>query len=172
MDNKKASKGFTLIEAIIALAIWMILSLSVVFIWQYTAQRTNALLERQSAFENARVSMDALLMNLQMAQTITLLVEDSTDYALRSLSLVEIDPNGNRHTYIFTFNPRLSPTATRYRQLLFGNAEFASNIAMIQVRPRGQHMRVIVMTGCDDPIILEGSVDIRYKYLRVNYVLR
>ena len=172
MENKKTSIGFTLIEAVIALAIWMILSMSVILIWQYSAQRTQALLERQSAFENARGSMDVLVMNMQMAHSITLSVErwQGNYYILRELTLVEIDPHGSEHSYVFDFDVRRPPTATRFRHLVFGNTEFASNIAMIQIQPSNSRrsMNITVKTGCEYPIILEGSVDIRYKHLTIS----
>ena len=184
---KKASTGFTLIEALIALAIWMILSISVIFIWQYSAQRTEALIERQSAFENARGAMDVLLMNLQLAHTIRLnVVRWRDEYniwhynILYTLDMDQINPEGNEQRYLFRFRVHLRSTETTFRRLEFGGFqrgtnipyvnEFASNIALIQIWPsrNRQHMNITVTTGCEYPITLEGSVDIRYKNLIIN----
>ena len=184
--HKKASTGFTLIEAVIALAIWMVLSLSVFFVWRNTAEHTDALLERQSAFENARGSMDVLLMNLQMAHTIRLTVvrwRDGYDiwhyHILHYLELHQINPEGILHRYLFRFRVHLPSSETTFQRLEFGGFrrgtniydvnEFASNIAMIQIQPseNEQYMNITVITGCEYPIILEGSVDIRYKNLHI-----
>ena len=164
----KASAGFTLLEAVIALAIWMILSLSVFFTWIYITERTSALMARQNAFENARGSMDALVNNLQMARTIVLEVEG--DYILRRLTLTQRDPDGRWHNYIFFFDISAPPGTAKHHRLEFGlNNEFASNIAMVRIQPisGGRHMHITVITDCDYPTVLEGQVDIRFKELTV-----
>ena len=185
MEKRKTSAGFTLMEAVIALGIWMIISVSVILIWQYTADRTNALLARQSAFENARGAMDILLVNIEMAKSIQLTV--GRDYVLRNLTLPSYDAGGAPNDFEFDFDITLPPTAPRFRWLRFGNTELASNIAMVRVQPiggqiaarpgsnfpvvfegMGERMHVTVITGCEFPIILEGSVDIRYKELTIN----
>ena len=163
----KQTTGFTLIEAVIALAIWIILSTSVLFIWHHASNRTTAILARQNAFENARGAMDVLITNLQMAKSITLYV--GPNYVLRELRLPGFNPDGNPHTYIFNFDANLPPTALRFRRLEFGRNELASNIAMVRIQPiGGHHMLITIETGCEYPIIIHGSVDIRYKYLTVN----
>ena len=172
--RRKTSAGFTLLEAVIALAVWMILSISIFFVWQYTSERSRALLERQSAFENARGAMDILLVNLQMARSIQLYVLRDTDYTLRRLILPGYYASGlpTRTGFEFEFNINLPPTATTFRRLEFGGNELASNIALVRMQPVGGHMRVTVKTGCEYPIILEGSVDIRYKDLTVTRLAR
>jgi len=164
----KRNAGFTLIEAVIALAIWMLLFISVLFIWHHVSSRTATLMARQNAFENARGAMDMLITNIQMAKSISLDVEQvgEQDYILRELRLPSFDTNGAPHTYIFNFDIRLTPTTTRFRRLEFGSNELASNIAMVRIQPiAGRHIYITIRTGCEIPIIIEGSVDIRYKYL-------
>ena len=172
----KRKAGFTLIEAVIALAIWMILSVSVIFVWQHVSSRTSALLARQNAFENARVSMDALIANLQMAQSITLYVVGD-HYVLRQMTVPGIDANGRVNNFVFDFDCRLTSAATRYRRLEFGENELASNIAVVRVRPIGvrgheRHINITVETGCEFHIVLEGSVDIRYTNLIMTRLAR
>jgi len=163
----KRTTGFTLIEAVIALAIWMILSVSVLFIWHHASTRTTAILARQNAFENARGAMDVLITNLQMAQSITLYV--GPNYVLREMRLPGFNPDGNPNTYVFNFDVNLPPTAVRFQRLEFGSNELASNIAMVRIQPIGNnHIHITIETGCDYPIIIHGSVDIRYKNLTVN----
>ena len=174
MKKKKTSAGFTLLEAVIALAVWMILSLSVFFVWQYTAERSNALIERQNAFENARMAMDGLIMNIQMAKEIQLLKWPNSDI-LRRLTVTQLytsrDGNQRIHNYDFTFFINTTPTGnpTRHHRLIFGTQEFASNIRTVWIIPinDNQTMHITIETGCEYPIFLEGSVDIRYKRLTI-----
>jgi len=167
--KKKRAAGFTLIEATIALAIWVMLTASVLLVWHHVSNRTNALLARQNALENARVAMDALVVNIQMAYSITLYIGPGFD--LRELALASYDTGGGPHTYRFFFNSRLLPTATTFRRLNFGGPgnELASNIADVRVQPMmdKRHLRITITTGCEYPIVLESSVDIRYKHLSV-----
>ena len=172
MSKKKASKGFTLLEAVIALAIWMVLSLSVVIIWQFSAERSNALIARQSAFENARGSMDALLMNIQMAHTIELNVD--RDYNLQRIRLTQQGPLPN---YYFHFNANARPHQYIYRRLVFGRTGNAANyiadgIALVRIEPEfgyERYIHITIQTACEEyPVVLEGRVDIRYKRLTVN----
>jgi len=163
----KSSAGFTLLEAVIALAIWMILSVSILFIWNHTSNRTASILARQNAFENARGAMDVLITNLQMAKSITLDV--CQNYVLRELTLPGFNPSGVPLPYVFNFDINLPDTAVRFRRLEFGRNELASNIALVRIQPiGGHHVHITIETGCEYPIIIEGSVDIRYKILTVN----
>jgi len=167
MRRRKTSSGFTLMEAVIALGIWAILAVSALFIWQHVSARTNALLARQNAFENARGSMDILIANIQMAKTITLNV--GQDYLLTRLYLSSYNPDNNPHTYRFDFIN--DPRSIRHQRLEFGQNELASNIALVRLQPiGGQYMRITIRTNCDIPIVLEGSVDIRHKTLTLNGV--
>jgi len=148
-------KGVTLLELTIALSVWMILSLSVLFVWQYTSRTTLNTLAHQSAFENARVSMDALIMNIQLADTITL--NTNSDDILREIILRQPNPQGQLVGYTFAFNADT-------QRLLFGGQEFASNIARIYVTYMpGRKMNITVETACEEAIVLHGSVDVRYK---------
>jgi len=167
----KRNKGFTLIEAAIALALLAILTASILFIVTHTSNRSVAMLERQNAFENARSAMDMLITNIQMANAIYLSVEDFNDYShvLRELRLPSFNTLGQPHTYQFNFNIRFAPNHVRRHRLEFGGNELASNIAFVRIQPiAGRHMHITVRTGCNPPINIEGSVDIRYKRLIIN----
>jgi type II secretory pathway pseudopilin PulG len=183
MKNKK---GFTLLEAVIALALWLVLSAGVFFAWQHSAQSSAMLFERQNAFENARISMDAIIMNFQMARRINLQT-DGRD-VLQTLTLNQHFRDGSvprnclggrpwncneTHfaNYTFSFNANASPTSVRFQRLEFGNNEFAENIAEIIIQYVDGRMEITITTGCDEPIVLEGSVCVRYKCLVVNGVI-
>ncbi|MCL2362890.1 MAG: type II secretion system GspH family protein [Defluviitaleaceae bacterium] len=164
--KKKTSRGFSLLEAVIALSIWMILSLSVFFIWQHVSERGTELLAQQNAFENARVALDALISNTEMARTIDLRV--GRDSTLQRITLWQRAPDGNVHDFRFDFDVNAHPTnEAHFQRLRFGLQEIARGIAQITVQPiDGQRLLITVTTSCDYPIVLEGSVDIRYKNLR------
>ena len=190
LSNKKASKGFTLLEAVIALAIWMLLSVSVIFIWQFTSDRTNALIARQGVFENARGAMDVIIMQMQMASSIELWV--GTDYTLQWIYLPGYDPEWVMHEFRIDFV--LDTSSEHFQRLVFGRRltppnpswgnEFARGIAMVRMEPVDRSrmdIRIVTVCRCtvipvtlDDceclvaPVILEGSVCIRHKALTVN----
>jgi len=164
---KKHTKGFTLLELIIALSIWMLLSMGVFFVWQHTSRTTVTLIEQQNALENARSSMDALVINIQMARGIVL--ETTSVNILRQITLTERNPQGQLHDYVFDFDINASPGSARHQILRFGENEFSSGIARIyMVYVPGRRINIAIHTACAEPIILLSSVDVRYKDVVVN----
>jgi hypothetical protein len=142
------------LETVIALGVFLIFSLGVLFAWRYVAGASGNLLARQNAFENARAAIDAMVMNIQLADVIRL--ETGEDDMLRRLIMPGRDPQGVMRDYTFSFNAALN-------RLNFSGNEFASRIAMVRVVYVGQRMDITVVTDCDAPVVLEGSVDVRYK---------
>jgi len=207
-------KGFTLLEVTIALALWLILSAGVIFLWQYSTRMGQNLIARQNNFENARVAMDGLLMNIQMAQEILLITDSRLDEenVLRHITLTGLTPGGALHGYQFHFDAAaVKCVGAMYRRLSFarqvGTAvptnEFATNITMVRITYiEGSRLDIFIETGCplyricnctgtgscpqrctascprNNPhictpgcppnIVLEGSVDTRFKNARVN----
>jgi len=148
-----ATKGLTLLELVIALAIWGIISMGVFFLWHHTSGTAVVMLERQSAFERARGSMDALIMNIQMASHITLATD--TNDRMQSMVIRARNPLGQLHDYAFT---HVGNT------LRIGGNEFASNIERIYiVYVPGRRVDITIVTGCEEPIMLFSSVCVRYK---------
>ena len=169
----KKKAGFTLLEAVIALAVWLILSVSAIYMWHHVSTRTNAVLARQNALENARVAMDALTVNIQMARSITLYV--GPDFDLRYMYLISLNPQQAEHTYRFIFDYRLRPAAGgRFQSLqLTGRHNGYSNhiahdIYKVKIEPDcyERQLDITVTTACMS-IVLENSVDIRYKYFNM-----
>ena len=159
------NKGASLLEVTIALAIWFILSASILFVWVNTTQGSIRLIDHQSSFENARASMDALIINIQFAREIELVTDNNN--IMSRITLRQINPQGRLHDYVFTFNYNASPTSVQFQRLNFGGNEFASGIHSIKIiNENNTHMKITITTGCKEPIILEGRVDIRFKTLR------
>lgn len=164
--------GFTLLETIVALALWMILVAGATQYLSYVGRTSWHLVMRQDAFENARATLDALTANLQMADTIKLKT-DSTGM-LKELILTERDPDGNSAEYNFYYKADALPSEAKYRRLEFGlNDEFASRLCEVRLiyHPTGQ-MEIIVATDEESgpAIRLTGTVDVRYKAVTVNGV--
>jgi len=161
MSNKKRNKGFTLLELTIALAIFMILSISVAHVWLYISRSSMRIVAQQNAFENARASMDALIANMQASYTIR--VEVNSNNILHRLTLTQQDTTNRLRDYYFY---------VRNNMLHIGQAsgsnEFTSRIAYIQIMLiNNQRLDIIIATDCEIPIILNGSVDIRYKVVNI-----
>jgi len=160
-STAKKSRGYTLLEVTIALALWMLLSLGVFLVWQHTVVASRTLLSRQNAYENARVAVDGLITNIQMANDITLTTD--ADGILIQFNLTQHDRPDEPFRFFFEINPT---TPARRHRLGFGTPSnaFADNIAMVRiVYIDSSRMVISVTTDCPDPITLEGSVDVRYK---------
>ena len=157
-------KGVTLLELTVALAVWMLLATGIFALWQHASASVERNLTRQSAFENARGVMDALIINVQLSSHIML--EATANDEMRRLTLTERNPQGHLHDYVFEFTP-----GGNYR-VLFGANEFASGIAAIYITyVSGRRIDITVSTICAEPIVLHGSVDARYKFVTVRVVV-
>ena len=155
-------------EAVIALAVWLILSVSVIYMWNHVSNRTNAVLARQNALENARVAMDTLTVNIQMANEIRL--EVGPDFSLREMDVTSLDPQQDVHTYRFIFDYRLTSASPRFQRMQLGSYanHIANYIHNVQIRPdhHRRQLNITVTTACMS-IVLENSVDIRYKHFNM-----
>ena len=166
----KFKKGFTLLEVIVATAVWMILAVGAShFLW-YTSQQSTNLLSGQEAFENARVAVDALTVNLQMADEIIL--NTDADGMLRHLSLRQINPGDRIHWFEFSYDINALPGTTRYNRLEFGgHNELASHLSEVRLTLSNNrqlmHITVTTSERLGNPVTLTSAVDIRYKRLTV-----
>jgi len=160
----KKKRGFSLLEVVAAAGLMMVLSIGLFALWQNSIQQTEAIRARQNAYENARIAVDGLLRNIQMAYIITLTV-DSNDN-LNTLIARGINREDARHNFRFDFNINATPTMVQYyRRLVFGQNEFANGIASVVITVDCEidpsRMYVTVTTLCE--IELHGSADVRYK---------
>ena len=183
---KKLNSGLTLLEATIALAIFMILSAGIISVWRHTSTTTARLLRHQSVFENARVSLDAILMNIQVAQMnvpgiaipnyVHLEINRYSNRLIR-LRTPGIDSDGHSRPYAIGLN-------TVQHHLTMGGIPFALYIADVLITPDNDenpsriYVEIIAICiicdnpFCDNPdhpeqISLKGSVDVRYREVRV-----
>ena len=162
-------RGFTLIETVIALAVWLLLTAGAGSVLIYASRASERLIVTQEIFENARASLDAITVNIQMANTV--LLEVDADGVLKTLKMTERNPDGQLADYSFYFKSNALPGEAKYHRLEFGlNDEFASNIEIVRLTAiNGKRIEITIIT--DDilcpSMTLCGSVDIRYKEVTV-----
>jgi len=155
--NEKSKRGLTLLELVVALGLWLLLSTGVFFLWHHTSGSTTNILQRQSAFERARGAMDALITGIQMSSEIRLTTDEHN--LLDSIVVRGYNAQNELHDFIFEFLPNI-------QTLRFGGLEFSNNIAAIYiVYTTDRHMDITIYTTCQEPIVIHGSVDVRYKYV-------
>jgi hypothetical protein len=152
--------GFTLLEAVIALGIWFILSAAVLFAWQYSANTSTRLITRNHAFENARFAMDAMLVHIQHYDDIriTTHTHGATNDVLRTMEI--------RNVATFAFDATLPVGHERRGRIerSTGANELARHIGLVQVIYTPQtRIDIIIKTDCEQPVILTGSACVRYK---------
>jgi len=159
-------KGYTLLEVTIALAVWLILSVAVLFVWRYTAENSARLITRQNAFENARTVMDAMLMNIQIAEEICIVTDEN--HLLRELQMPGLDDQGRERAYTFYFTDTRPANPQRHHRVEFsgpGN-EVARYIGAVWVRLVGERIEIEIHTLCNDPLVIIGSACVRHKCVR------
>ena len=136
----KTNAGFTLLEAIIAIALFMVLTISMLSILHYTGSNTERLIATQNAFENARGSLDAIIMNVQMAHAIQLTTDTGNNLEILRMWQDGQDSQDPIDGYVFGFDVNAPATAIgSYQRLRFGRGrddlpgynEFAGGIASI-----------------------------------------
>lgn len=109
--------------------------------------------------------MDALLVNLQMARSVTIRTDATPDgEVLRTLYAWQINPTGHWQEYEIHF-------MAHYEVVTIGQRSrantFATTIAHVRIEYLGDRFRVTVKTTCDEPVKLTGSVCARGKYVEL-----
>ncbi|MDR1665209.1 MAG: prepilin-type N-terminal cleavage/methylation domain-containing protein [Clostridiales bacterium] len=164
---RKLKKGFTLLEAVIALAVFLTLAVAAGRALLYSARASERLLASREIFEKARIAMDALLTNIHMAEKIDLTTDGGV---LERLVLTELNPEGNLQNYEFRFYPYAAPGDAKYQWLEFNRNELASNIASVVIAVSDEGGRIAIkITVSHNGEVLEfnGAADIRYKQVIV-----
>lgn len=168
--------GVTLLEVVIALGVWLILSATVVFTWQYTANNAARIISRNHAFENARFAMDTMLMNIQLYDVIHIATHSHGGHTdvLQSMAIPRtvVEPGGGvrRVNNTFFFDAGLPAGHVRRGRIERsgrGN-ELARHIALVRViYIPNTRIEIIIKTDCEQPVIIEGSACARYKNVTV-----
>ena len=164
MFAAKRDNGFTLLETVIALAVWLVIAAAAGRALIYAARASERLIGEREAFENARASLDAICANIRMAQKIVL--ETDGENVLKKLTLTEKNGTG-LWDYEFYFNKSAAPGEAKYHRLEFGrNDEFASRIESVTMELVGDgRIEITVTTDGElcEAVKVRGSEDVRYK---------
>ena len=173
-------KGFTLIEAVMSFALFMILSAGVLLLWQFTVRNAENAIRTQNALDNLGIAMDALLRNIEFSHTIKL--QTINQNVLRRLYLRGLNPQNQPHTYVFTFDPNAPSTSTRYKSLFFGGPlgqqQYAYGIETIHIINVNNkrlditiisvclcRIRCVQISQCESQISVTGSANIMHKHI-------
>ena len=164
----RSKGGFTLLEMVVVVAIWMILLVGASRLLWYTTQISTGLLASQEALENARAAVDVLTVNLQMAEIIIL--NTDSDNMLRYLELWQVTPENRSDWYVFRYDRNAIPGTPGYKRLNFGGFnELASHLSEVRLALSANRQLIHITVTTDEslgkPITLSGTVDIRYKVL-------
>lgn len=160
--------GFTLLELTAAISLWIILLVGASRLLWYSTHVSTDLIARQEALENARVAVDALSVNIKMADVIDL---HTIDGMLRQLDLRQIRPDGTTNNYRFLYDSSLPSWRELYNRLHFGNLgnPIALHLSAVKLELSEDlniiHITVTTNERLGTPITLSTSVDIRYKTL-------
>lgn len=159
-------KGMTLLELVVAIGIWSILLVGASQLLIHTTQISADLVNRQAAHENARGALDALIVNIQMADAIELRTDP--DGMLRHLVTHQLNPIEVRNPFTFSFDRNAPPGAARYRVLQYTvNNELVSNITEVRLTLSDDRDFIYITITADDRITLTSTVDVRYKELTI-----
>ena len=174
-------KGFTLIEAVVFLALFMVLSIGVLLLWHHAARNAENAIRTQNALDNLGIAMEGLLTNIELSHTITLRTDSQN--VLTQLNLRGLNPQGQPHTYIFTFNRNAPSSSAGYRTLRLGLQRYAYGIETIHIVNVLYRRLDITITSvclcrircareqinhCESRITITGSANIMHKHVRID----
>ena len=173
-------KGFTLIEAVMSLALFMILSFGVLLLWQHVSRSAQSAISTQNALDNLGIAMDGLLTNIELSHTITL--HTNNQNILSRLELRGLDHLGRPHTYHFTFDPNARYSSAGYKSLRLGMQVYAYGIESIHIINFNNSNRRLDITitsvclcltpcarahinQCESRVSITGSANIMHKHI-------
>jgi type II secretory pathway pseudopilin PulG len=161
--SKPRNGGYTLLEVTVALGIWFILSAGVLLVWRYAAVTSGNIIAQQNAFENARVVMDMMQMNIQMTDVV--FVETRTYKGHNNvLHRMRVSPTPGHLTFYFINTTHINPERHNRVEFSGGGNEVARGIALVLIEYiPDQRIEITITTTCTNPVVLEGSVCVRYK---------
>ena len=158
--------GFSLVEAVVSLALFLLLSLGILLLWQHSARSVANSVRMQNTLDNLAVAMDALVRNIEFSHTLVLYTE-SDDVLLR-LEMTGVNPGGQPHTYVFTFNPDALPHQPMYRSLFFGGQQYAYGIYRIRVLSvNDARFDITIVSSCENMLTLRTSANVLHKHVTV-----
>ncbi|MCL1997036.1 MAG: prepilin-type N-terminal cleavage/methylation domain-containing protein [Defluviitaleaceae bacterium] len=174
MRKNNRTKGFTLLELTIAMAVTTILLLGAINLSTYVATANARATVRQELFHHATISMEFLTTHISEAQSIDLQTENNG-----TLQRIDMFINRNTpqaHQRVINFRPVTPPN----NRLMFGGQgvglgtqEVARYIADVEIihDTNTQLLHITVTTEASigrfavevEPVVLYRAIDVRYK---------
>lgn len=162
------------------LALFMVLSIGVLLLWQYASRSTQNAIRIQNALDNLSIAMDALVSNIEFSHTITL--RTNSQHVLSSIHLTGLNPQNRQHTYEFTFNQNAATSSAGYKTLRLGLQRYAYGIETIRIVNESNRRLDITITSvclcrtactranldldlCPSRIIITGSANVLHKHV-------
>ena len=159
-------KGFSLIEAVMSLALFIILSSGVFFLWQHVARNAAETIRVQRVLDNLGLAMDGLIKNIEFSHSIVL--QTNSQDVLLLLELCGYNHLDRPHTYVFEFSPNARPGQARYKSLFFSEQQHTYGIETIRIiNVDYLRLDITIVSTCEHPITINGSVNIQHKHMTV-----
>ena len=161
-------KGFTLIEMVVALAIFTILGFAGISLLIYVSETSEKIAFQNELLEHARIALSFMVEQIRISEAFQL-VTDSED------SLIRLVCYSGLEGHVFSFDKHLLTESARYGQILFGENELASYIADVKVTIDGSRMEIRIITHSKaselssvqvEPIDILRKISLRYKEQR------
>lgn len=147
------NNGFTLLETIIALSLFMLITLSIANLLDFSSRRMERISIQSELLENARISLDMMSVYIRSADSTVIAIDTRTNSVTR-ISITNIISKTQTETREFQYYPRLTGINQYYHWLWFGGNELATNIADIRARLDGDILSLTVTT---DEIITQKT---------------
>jgi len=166
--RRRTRSGFTLLEAVICLGLFMLLVAGLSVLLWHAGAESSRLLDRQDATENARAALDILVNNIQMAETVTLLTIGD-EGRLNRMYLRQIAPSGAPECYRILLQTAAGPTGPFHLAVGTTTANTAATrLTNVRLRLANEmlHIEVAARTATGEDITLFARVDVRYKAVR------
>lgn len=143
----KNEEGFTLIELVLASALFSILALTVTILLSYTIKINAQLTDKSSKLENARIAMDFIQTNIESAER----------YSLNQFGkFLVLD---KKDGFYFKFN-------NRAKEITYGDNLLSENIENISLNVTNDIMCIqIIMKSSENHELLKiiGQLSVKYK---------
>ncbi|MCL2664580.1 MAG: type II secretion system GspH family protein [Defluviitaleaceae bacterium] len=161
MPRKKNTRGFTLLEAVVALAVYSIFAVSASRLLLYASQASANIIARSQAFENARAAADALAANAELA--IKIEITTYADGSLDEIILTEpIAAGMPTHQYLFVFTGGSLHLGQR------GNTnEFVSGLHAVRVFAQPHGYLTVEAEAAGTSAVVSRVVYVGYKDVEI-----
>lgn len=175
----KDKRGFTILETLISLAVFALISLSAVNILSFAYTSNGRAVVNNELFEQGKATIDFITAHVNRSCEINLTTDELG--TLKEMKLAHMESQGVSESYTkvwqsILYNKNLRPEDTTYHKVRFGQVtrsnELSSYIADIKVKIEGKVMEIEIVT--DDkvryndthivaPVHLKAKISLEHK---------